>query len=319
MLERRVDKGSDVALPEEPGHGLGAHEPATVRVHPRREHGRHCRKRRVGVVVIVLHIADRTTVRRDVPVEAPLVPHEVVQNAAVCARRNGTALLGVARTVDPFTPRLGVVAAHHPGRVAPGHTSLKRREVRVLHILISDDRGKAVATSLFAVGRVVLEARRSLNVAGGAVALHPSHKLGAIVPIHRWVFTWSLLATTPPRVAENVDVWGPERECMVHSAADVVVLATALSPGDVANGVPQSLVVRRGHAADLRERGGDTVPGNAVQRLRPPVVCRPVNSGDGRSSVDHEPRLFGIRQVSDNQSSPGLGRLGVVAPWVLGR
>ena len=57
----------------------------------------------------LLNAVDGAAVARDIPVEAPLLAGEAVEDALVGAGWDGAVLLGVARAVDTLAIGLGVV------------------------------------------------------------------------------------------------------------------------------------------------------------------------------------------------------------------
>src|SRR6185437_8836296 len=106
-----------------------------------------------------------------------------------------------------------------------------------------------------------------------------------------------LLPATPARVAENVDVRGPDRETLVPVRAAVGmygggILRAKLGTDDACSLVHERCVPRRRHADCLREHSRDSGAGDSVQALVPPVVLGHTQTRDRGRGIAELARLL---------------------------
>ena len=117
------------------------------------------------------------------------------------------------------------------------------------------------------------------------------------------IFAVGLHAAAPARIAEQVDVGGPEGESLVDvalAAADELVILGARLVGDGGGHAEDQVGVPGGGQADgFREYRGAAGAGDAVQALVPPVVGGDAEAVDGRGIVHELRDLFLERHAGD--------------------
>ena len=148
-------------------------------------------------LVATVHITDRPAVRHDISPKFPFSPQDVAEEQA--ARAAGFAVKAVIRTHD------------RPG--APfGDAGLKGREVCFVEIANPGAGVKNVAQWLrTAVHGKVLRRGNHLEVLR-IVPLQSFHERNAHPGGEKGIFSVCLLAASPSRITEDIDVWGPEIE-----------------------------------------------------------------------------------------------------------
>ena len=107
---------------------------------------------------------------------------------------------------------------------------------------------------------------------------HASGKIG--------VFAVGLLAATPARVAEDVDVGGPESETLVAfqpvlGVFEMVMFGACLVRYHIECFIHGLVVEGGGHTYGLREDGGQSGASHAMQCFVPPVVGGNTQSVNG--------------------------------------
>ena len=122
-------------------------------------------------------------------------------------------------------------------------------------------------------------------------ALHAADIGGAHLAGEERVLAERLLTAAPARVAEEVHVRGPEREAAVlvalpGRAARLVELGAGLAGDDLALGLREGAVERRGEVHRLRKDRGLAVAADAVQRLVPPRIGGQAEPRDRGGAVD---------------------------------
>ena len=125
------------------------------------------------------------------------------------------------------------------------------------------------------------------------------------------VFPIGFHAASPARVAEQVDVGGPEGKPLVDVRAAFhcgqAVFDTRLIAHDRKHLIQQRFIERCRHAHRLREYGGAAVAGHPVQGLVPPVVGLDAQPGNGLGLVLHQRTLFFQREPFQQVGGPFLG------------
>src|SRR2546425_12992630 len=105
------------------------------------------------------------------------------------------------------------------------------------------------------------------------------------------LFRSGLLAASPPRVAEQVDVGRPDGEALmplVLAPAQIVLMFRAKLVGDDAGQAEhEARVPGRGEADGLRKHGREPRARHAVETLVPPVVLGDGQAIDRRRAVHH--------------------------------
>ena len=124
------------------------------------------------------------------------------------------------------------------------------------------------------------------------IALQTTHEGRSQLAGEIGVLAPCLLATTPTRIAENVDIGRPEGKPLVDQsvalpAECLVILGTALVGDGGGDALDERGIPGRGHADRLRKYGGAAIAPNAVERLAPEVVRRDAQAGDRRGIMPH--------------------------------
>ena len=142
--------------------------------------------------MVVRDVADSAAVRRDVPVEAPVLPKVRGQKFRASTTRYA---------VD------SIVRAHDAGCVAPVCARHERWKVSVFQILLRNHCVCVVPALpvrvLHTVRSVVLAACRRLNLGRILSSLEPSDKPFCVIRVNNRVFARCLLPAAPPRVLQN--------------------------------------------------------------------------------------------------------------------
>ena len=124
-----------------------------------------------------------------------------------------------------------------------------------------------------------------------------------MAPVRNGILAVGLLAASPARVAEDVDVGRPEDEALVEVALvarDPAVVHRAGLVGDAGRDAQHEVGVPRRREADgLREHRRPSGAGDAVQRLVPPRELRDAQPIDGRGALDHQRHLLVKREPPD--------------------
>ena len=142
-----------------------------------------------------VEVVDGTAVRYNQGLESPLVAQDIGQKTVAAAA--GLALITV-------------VGAHNLLNVSLGYQSLECRQVGLPEVTHGYAYVKAVAVSLkSAVNGVVLGAGMCLVVLG-VVTLHTLDKSGSHLTCQVRVLTACLLAASPTRITEDIDIGAPE-------------------------------------------------------------------------------------------------------------
>ena len=117
------------------------------------------------------------------------------------------------------------------------------------------------------------------------------------------VFAVGLLAASPTRIAEDIDVGRPDGETEVDGvnvvAVGLVVLGAGLDGDDFPDFSNQRPVEGCCIANGLGEERGEAGAGDAVEAFVPPVVRRNTEAGNSRSGVDELSGFFVEGQAGD--------------------
>ena len=261
---------------------------AAVEVQPVLDRHRRGLCRRLGELVILVQVVDAAAIADDVPVEAPLLAENLLQQ-----RRARAARLAVG----------AVVGAHDRLDAGLAHGRLERVQVRLPQVALRDDGVELVPQRLGpGVHRVVLGARGHLEVLR-VVALEALDERHAHPGRQVRVLAVGLLAPAPARVAEDVDVRRPTRQAEVLLeevlAARRVVLGAGLVGDRRRDPAHQRNVERRAQADRLREDRRQPRTRHAVEALVPPVVLRHAQPFDRGRLVPHLADLFLDRHPPD--------------------
>ncbi len=214
-------------------------------------------------LVVGENVEDRPAVRNDVPLEAPLLAKEVLQE-----QRAGAAGLAVDAVVSP----------HDRPDLPLADRRLEVRKIRLVEIAIAGGGVEGVPRRLrAAVDREMLGAGHRLGVLR-VVALEAADEGHGHPRSEEGVFAVGLLAAAPARVAEDVDVRRPKRQPRVLGRVAVVGprVLVVLGPGlgrDRVGHVVHERRVPGGRQADrLGKHGGHAGSGHAVEAFVPIVV-----------------------------------------------
>ena len=125
------------------------------------------------------------------------------------------------------------------------------------------------------------------------------------------VFPIGFHAASPARVAEQVDVGGPESKPLVDVRVAFHCGQAVLDARLITHGckhlIQQRFIERCRHAHRLREYGGAAVAGHPVQGLVPPVVGLDAQPGNGLGLVLHQRTLFFQREPFQQVGGAFLG------------
>lgn len=139
---------------------------------------------------------------------------------------------------------------------------------------------------------------------------------------HRRILPRRLRPSPPPGIPEDVDVGRPERE----AGLPLVVHCLRLHRDGGGDRRPEGAVEGGGGEDDLGEAGGGldgavegdagAIGGEAVEGLRPPLVMRDAEAGDGGGVVGELLDLLREGEEGDEGPGPGFEREGGVAEGV---
>src|SRR5512133_1524643 len=97
------------------------------------------------------------------------------------------------------------------------------------------------------------------------------------------------MASSPPRVTEDIDIGRPECETVIDAMVATPDELVILGPGLIRNGIGniehQIFIPAVCNGYRLRKYSGITGTGNTVQGFVPPVIFRHPKSWNGRSSI----------------------------------
>ena len=213
-----------------------------------------------------------------------------------------------------------VIGAHHAGDLTLAHHPLELRQICLIQVAI---RKLGIETMPVpfraAVDRVMFCASHRQHVVG-IVTLNAFDEFDANLAREKGVFTVSLLAASPARIAEDVDVRRPESQAgppfgiAVMRAGIIVMLRAAFDANDGSFLVNQLRIPGGGHADRLWKYSGDAVVRDAVQRLVPIVVGRQTEPRDGRRGVLQLRDFFGQRHATDQIIRTCFQRARRIAP-----
>ena len=248
-------------------------------------------------------VADRVTIGHHVAGESPALSQRLCQQER--ARRGGLSVHAI-------------VGAHDGAHPAFADGRFKVGQIAVVKVLLGRLGIEAVSERLrSAVHRKVLGAGQGLGVAR-IVALESLDEGDSQASGQKRIFAIRLLAASPARIADEVDVGCPEGEAVVLSvqaAADGVMIFGARLGGDgIGDLVQQRGVPHGGQADGLRKRGGGAGARHAVEAFVPVVVSRHAEPFDGRRIIEHLGGLFAQRHAPDQVVDPpfhGLRRIRV--------
>ena len=147
-----------------------------------------------------------------------------------------------------------------------------------------------------AMDREMLQTRMELvillvRIALEAVHYGTSHHCGQI-----WILSICLLATSPTRVTEDVDVRSPDGKTMITAHAFFITgnaeLDSLLGRSDVEHFFKQFVIPARRHTYSLREHSRETVTCRAMKSFVPPIVLADAELRDLRRIIVHEHDLL---------------------------
>ena len=211
--------------------------------------------------MMLMEVTDCPAVGHKMSLKAPVFPKNFLQLRAAAARFS---VCAVICTHDGF----------HAGFL---YKCLKRRKIRLLHILRCRLRIKLVAHCLRSgMYREMLRACSRLHRL--TVTLQSLHKSDAKAARQIRVLPVRLMAAAPARIPENIYIRRPERQALVNVAVIFsgigIVFRASLSRNDIRHLFYQIGVKGRCHADGLRENCCLTGTRHAMQSLIPPVVGR---------------------------------------------
>ena len=111
-----------------------------------------------------------------------------------------------------------------------------------------------------------------------------------------WILSVGLLAASPPRVTEDVDVRSPYGKAVVLSrpitGAGRIELDALLCRSHIEHVQKEFIIPAGSHTDSLREYGGEAVSGRAVKSLVPPVVLLDAKLRNCRTVITHKSYLL---------------------------
>ena len=258
---------------------------------------------------------------RNVPVM--VLPEKVVHCAAVGRDDALVTPLAAQDLVDELVRGAAgyaaeaVVSSHHFLDVRLDHQVLESRKVGLAEVALGDDGVIAVAVPFRAgVDGIVLRAGMGLQDRGIGRALQAADHGHAQLAGQVRVLAVGFHSASPARVAEQVDVRGPEGNALILKDSARLPGQPVLHPGLVADGredlVHERLVEGGGHADGLREHRGGPVAAHPVQGFVPPVVGLDVQGGHRGGLVHGQGHLLIQGQAGNEVRRPFFGRKGTV-------
>ena len=212
------------------------------------------------VTVTLKDIVDSAAVRDDVSLELPRAAKRVLQQKLVSAGR---------LAVD------AVVCAHHRPGVALHNRRAKCRRVCVFLVMLADVNVSEVARWLrpAVYGKVFGSGDHAIIMR--IVALHAGDESNGHTTTEERIFPIGLLAATPARVAEDIDVRGPKvktfKDVRVPGAHILGVFDPALNSNSSGHLVNARSIECRRETDRLGEFCG-AVRDDAMQSFAPPVI-----------------------------------------------
>src|SRR6266516_1649119 len=108
------------------------------------------------------------------------------------------------------------------------------------------------------------------------ISLHTLYKSNTHARSKEWIFTIGFLASSPSRIAKNIDVGRPESQPHVLQPAVVLCCQIIFCPGFCRNRggsfLKQTVVECCGHSDRLRKYRCATCTRHSVQRFTPPII-----------------------------------------------
>ena len=227
-------------------------------------------------MVTAENIGHRTAIRDNVALKAPITPQVFLEQNGIRTRW---------RAVQR------VVGTHHGLGFAFHDRRPKRGQIGVLHVMPGGLNVNGVSGGLWtAMHREVFRSGNRFQI-DGFVPLQAGDEGNAETPGQVGVLAIGFLAASPARIAEDIDIGGPNRKTAVPVGGTIgmhrgVILGAEFRANDLADLVHQRLVESGSHANRLRKHGRVSGASDTVQALVPPVVLR-----------DTEPR-YGARRVA---------------------
>ena len=181
-----------------------------------------------------------------------------------------------------------VIGAHDGFHVGFLHQRFESGQVGFPHVFFVGN-GIKFVTDGFGAGMhgIVLGAGSQLQVF--TVALQALDERHAQTTGEVGIFAVGFMAAAPAGITEDVDVGGPVGQALIDVPVAVggvgIVLGAAFVGDDLGNFVQRFIVEHGGHADGLREHGGGTGTGYAVEAFVPPIVGRNAQPFNGGSVI----------------------------------
>ena len=217
-----------------------------------------------AIAMIGGNVEDRVAVRYNIALETPLAAQLILQEVLVGACR--LAIDGVVGAHD------GAGFAFHDGGAESWLVGIDLIVLAHVHI------GK-VTRGLGSAVHVVVFGCCDGQVIPGVIALQSGHVGNAHASGEEGIFAVGFLTAAPARVAENVQIRGPEIQAS-HDArmpfAHILHVLDASLDTDLGRHGVDSRRIERGSKADGLGVLGYTVVDDPVEGLTPPLICRNV-------------------------------------------
>src|SRR6266480_8082860 len=226
--------------------------------------------------VSLVHVVDRAAIGHDVAGKPPLAP------------KNGVEQQRAAAGGRPEHP---VVGAHQGIRAGLADARFEVRQVALAEVPLAHDRVELMAEWLRPrVHGEMLHGRDGLQVTG-IVALQPADERHRDPAGEIGVLAVRLLASSPARVAKQVDVGRPDGEALIPlvlaATVVVVMLGAKLVGDDRGHAEHETVVPCRREADRLRKDGREPRARHSMEALVPPVVLGDAQPLDRRRAVHH--------------------------------
>ena len=144
--------------------------------------------------------------------------------------------------------------------------------------------------------RKVLQTCVELVIFLVCVALEAVHHRASHHCHQVWILSVGLLAASPPRVTEDVDVRSPYGKAVVLSrpltSAGRIELDALLCRCHVKHVQKEFIIPAGSHTDSLREYGSEAVAGRAVKSLVPPIVLLDAELRNCRAVIAHKRHLL---------------------------
>ncbi|OPZ12373.1 MAG: hypothetical protein BWZ06_01534 [Bacteroidetes bacterium ADurb.BinA261] len=232
------------------------------------------------MLVWLVKIADRTTIRHNVSLQSPFVAQNVLHILAAAARFTVQTLIGT----------------HHRVNVGFFDRSFEMRQIGFGHIVFVGIHIKRMTNSFWSTVYHKMFRRSHQLQVFRIVALQTFDEWNSHFGSQEGIFAIRFHASSPTRIAKNVDVGCPERQPLINfplAFRRVIVMFGSRFVGNRCGDIEHFVGIPHGSHPDcLRKDGCQSRTCHAMQAFVPPVVSRNSQSLDCRRIVEHQTHLF---------------------------